>query len=114
MIGDKTIAAIKQAVFAEKESGTAKYGKFHSHHEAWAVVKEEAEELIEEFVNLNRDLAKLLDMLWDDIRRDSFDDFSVDKVKEIRGRAIDVSEESIQLAAMCDKWMDFYNEVECV
>lgn len=109
MIGDETIVAIQQAVFAEKESGTAKYGKFHSHHEAWAVTKEEAEELLEGFVDLNKELHATLDALWVDIRKDGFDDFSADSVHEIMNRAIGVCQEAIQLAAMCDKWMDLFN-----
>lgn len=109
MIGDETIVAIQQAVFAEKESGTAKYGVFHSHHEAWAVTKEEAEELLEGFVDLNKMLNKTLDSLWVDIRKDGFDDFSADAVLDIRDGAVSVCQEAIQLAAMCDKWMDLFN-----
>ena len=89
-----------QAVDAEENAAISEYGLFHSDHEAWAVLKEEVEELLELF-----DEDKIyvdLDKLWGKIRRD--ETISEGDLSDIYKWAKSCAEEAVQVMAMCIKW----------
>ncbi len=72
------------------------YPLFHSQHEAYAVLKEEVEEMCEEAEKCQEHLK--------DIWRSTRGDFGCDYLlQQLRGRAVYVVQEAIQVIAMCDK-----------
>lgn len=100
MISERAIDHIMQAVEAEEDAAIREYGLFHSDHEAWSVLKEEVEELLELF-----DEDKILvdlDNLWGKIRRDKTIDMG--DMTEIYNWAMSCAEEAVQVMAMCLKW----------
>ncbi len=100
MISGRAIDYIMQAVEAEEDAAIRAHGLFHSDHEAWAVLKEEVEELLELF-----DEDKLyvdIDKLWDKVRKDQ--KINNDDVKEIYYWAKSCAKEAVQVMAMCIKW----------
>lgn len=72
---------------------------FHSPHEAYGVIKEEVEELHEELVACEG----LLSDMWHRIREDMG---AEDILRQLKGHAIYAVQESIQVAAMCQKALD--------
>lgn len=100
MISGRAIDYIMQAVEAEEDAAIGAHGLFHSDHEAWAVLKEEVEELVELF-----DEDKIyvdLDNLWGKIRRD--ETIGMGDMTEIYNWAKSCAEEAVQVMAMCIKW----------
>lgn len=100
MISGRAIDYITQAVEAEEDAAIRAHGLFHSDHEAWAVLKEEIEELLELF-----DENKIyvdLDKLWDKVRRD--ETIGMGDMTEIYNWAMSYAKEAVQVMAMCLKW----------
>lgn len=100
MISGRAIDYITQAVEAEEDAAVRAHGLFHSDHEAWAVLKEEVEELLELF-----DEDKLyvdIDKLWDKVRRDK--EIGMGDMTEVYNWAKSCAEEAVQVMAMCIKW----------
>ena len=100
MISGRAIDYITQAVEAEEDAAISEHGLFHSDHEAWAVLKEEVEELLELF-----DEDKLyvdIDKLWDKVRKD--ETISEGDLSDIYKWAKSCAEEAVQVMAMCQKW----------
>lgn len=97
MISGRAIDYIMQAVEAEEDAAIGAHGLFHSDHEAWAVLKEEVEELFDEdkiYVDL--------DNLWGKIRRD--ETIGMGDMTEIYNWAKSCAEEAVQVMAMIQKW----------
>lgn len=91
---------IKHAANNEKDAAIAQHGYFHSQHEAWAVLKEETEEMCQE---VNRGAVQgLLYMLWNDVKHDKKTDQA--KLDEIYDNAFKCACECVQVMAMCLKW----------
>ena len=91
---------IKHAAKNERDAAIAQHGKFHSPHEAWAVLKEEVEEMCQE---VNRGAFQgLLYMLWNDVKHDKKTDQA--KLDEIYENAFKCACEAVQVMAMCLKW----------
>ena len=106
MFGDGSEKALAEAVREELQHGVNKHGWFKSHHEAWAVTKEEVEEVIECFVPLDATVSQNLDMLWDFIRHDDMGgDDAQQLVERIHEVMEELAKECIQVMAMCKKWM---------
>ena len=100
MICGNSKEQIKLAVENEKNAAIAQHGKFHSPHEAWAVLKEEVEEMCQE---VNRGTFQgLLYMLWNDVKHDKKTDQA--KLDEIYNAALACACEAAQVMAMCLKW----------
>ena len=102
MISRRAIDYIIQAVDAEEDAAISEHGMFHSDHEAWAVLKEEVEELVELF-----DEDKLyvdLDKLWNKVRKNQ--KIKNSDVEEIYNWAKSCAEEAVQVMAMIYKWGD--------
>ena len=79
--------------------------QFHSSHEGYAVIKEEAEETGEAYQNMESHLTRMWILL-----RTNWDEEALECVLAVRDRAMNVAAEAIQVAAMCDKYM---NMKEC-
>ncbi len=89
---------IKNSVkgLAEDECGHAviEHGKFNSDHEAYSIIREEAEEAADEL----RSMDIQLENIWNAVKRD--DEIKVDSLYDA---AIRCACECIQVAAMCRK-----------
>lgn len=106
MIGEFTREYLQEAVQAEQEHDDKLHGKFHNHHEAWGVLKEEVEELKEVTASFHREVDSEIEKLWKLIRKDRVEDFAEEDISWIRGNALSIAKEAIQVVGMCDKWED--------
>lgn len=101
MISGKAIDYITQAVEAEEDEAIREHGLFHSDHEAWAVLKEEIEELCE-CLDEQEAMHHRLDLLWDMIRiNNEIDEGDLNLIYDF---AKSCAEEAVQVMAMCIKW----------
>lgn len=73
---------------------------FTSHHEAWAVTKEELEELLTEIDRANLQLSQLL---WQQVKENSVTPYAVGV---LRGTSIAAIESGVKMAALCEKWLE--------
>lgn len=103
MISDKAEMKIIEAVNAELNSCINKRGEFHNHHEAWAVLREEVQEVVECFAPFDKVTDSQLDLLWDSIRHDEMTEVE-ERIKQISEIALELAKETIQVLAMCKKW----------
>lgn len=101
MICERAIDHIMQAVEEEKKAAIGARGLFHSDHEAWAVLKEEVEELCE-CLDEQEAMHHRLDLLWDMIRINN--EIGMGDMTEIYNWAKSCAEEAVQVFAMCLKW----------
>lgn len=99
MIAEKAKESINKAVAYELQNIVNKYGAVYaSEHEAYAILKEEAEEVSEALTGL----TTMLDTIWRRIRENTL---SADIVKACADCAIDVAEEAVQCAAVCERFL---------
>lgn len=90
---------INRLVKKELEEANKVHPMFQSNHEAYAVILEEVEETQDAM-----DGAKVhLKQFWDGVRNDCN---YKDEIAILRGYAIEVAREAIQVAAMCTKAID--------
>lgn len=90
---------VKQACDFELEQAKEAHGlKYHSKHEAWAVLKEEVEEVEFNFNNV-KDQSR---MLWNAIKKNNGECSSY-TIKEIQENAILAMMELSQVWAVCEK-----------
>lgn len=100
MICGNSKEQIKLAAKNEKNVAIAQHDKFHSQHEAWAVLKEEVEEMCQA---VNRGaFQSLLYVLWQDVKHDKAADQA--KLDEVYNAAFSCACECVQVMAMCLKW----------
>jgi len=100
---DELLENIDELVIEELERANAVFPQFHGNHEAWAVLKEEVEEADIENTKVN----KLLDMLWNSVRFNYKKDQLISQCKSLKKHALYNSAENIQVAAMCDKFINY-------
>ena len=100
MIDKKARENILAAVAKEKESAIKNHGYFHSDHEFWAVLCEEAEELQEDSTYI----TGIVRRLWNSVRGDSMFN-NIDTLNTIRENAIEAACEAVQVAAVIDKYL---------
>ena len=101
MISGRAKYYLMQAAEEEQDAAIGAHGLFHSDHEAWAVLREEVEELLE----LLRDEDKryvAMDKLWDKVRRN--EEIGKGDLAEIYDWAKKCAEEAVQVMAMIQKW----------
>lgn len=82
----------------ELERANKLHPPFVDRHQAYAVIKEEIEEAVEEI----KDVENYLKMYWNAIREDDYEEADK-KVKELRNYAKQAISELIQVTAMCKK-----------
>ena len=89
---------IEALIEDELERIVAKHGLFASDHEAWAIIKEELEEVQEDYLQ-----AKTWhNVWWQRIRADDID--NLDVVDDIEKYAIEAIKELVQVIACCRKY----------
>lgn len=97
---------IEEASEYEKYNAITEHGSFHSQHEAWAVLKEEVEEMCQA---INRGIFQsMLYTLWIDVKADKLVDKT--RLNEVREAAMTAACECVQVMAMCDKWGDYHGD----
>ena len=106
MIGVKTGDYLYSAVEAEKINALENHGDFHSHHEGWAILREEVQEVMECSMPFSGVTGSNLDRLWGLIRDDAmFEDEAKMLVEQIYEATEEMTKECIQVMAVCKKWM---------
>jgi len=91
----------KTTLLAEEEliNANAKFPMFRSTHEGYAIIKEEIEETVYELEQINETFARS----WHYIKQNCN---VIDEMVAIKQRAINLAAESIQVAAMAQKFID--------
>jgi len=79
---------------------------FHSEHEAYSILKEEVEEAADEL----EEVQDQLKYMWDGIKRNNSTVYTTEIAKRMKTYAINLSAESIQVAAMCEKFIDSFEK----
>lgn len=90
---------VESLVLKELRSANEKFDMFHSMHEGYAVIKEEVEETEQDLSVVK---IHLKDM-WNNVKEDLG---SVELAKDLKKRAVSMAVESIQVAAMAQKFVD--------
>lgn len=103
MIDKKTEETIRCAVTAEMEAAIKIHGEFNSHHEAYSVLKEECEEVAEQFTLFSNMRKDAMQDLWKRVRSDDVSEMTGPLVSLERA-ATELAEECVQVAAVCNKW----------
>ena len=94
---------VVQLIHEEKLLACEKFGEKHnSYHEAYAVIREEFEEALDEVIKCENSIDKL----WDATKKNKSDWSQRRASEEIYDSAVRLACESIQLAAMARKTMD--------
>lgn len=88
---------IEDMIQQELKEANKEHPMFHSEHEAYAVIKEEIEEASFEFISLENYLGNL----WHKVVIDETNNKRI--YEEMKKASIRAIQESIQVAAMCDK-----------
>lgn len=87
---------IEELVVQELDRANKKYPLFHSPHEAYAVLSEEVEEMVDD-VNV---IIDHMNATWDCVKDDKEIEYWTDRIYK---QAIYAIQEGIQVAAMCEK-----------
>lgn len=97
-------------VIASSETGRAKevHGTtYSSHHEAYGVLAEEVQEAGEEHKSVQKHMEQLLRFV-----RTDYTEGIADCLKVLKQDAIRAAAESVQVAAVCEKWMEGLDHAE--
>ena len=90
---------VRQLVEVELAADNVRFPQFHSTHEGYAVILEEMEETKDQLAAAER----FLSYAWDRVKNDTKAREQVDYVKLF---AINAACEAIQVAAMCQKFLE--------
>ena len=105
------VNSIIDVVRHEQEESMKKYPLFNSTHEGYAVLLEELEEAKEELEKID----KFVEKLWHNVRENAFEDgkyhtkykdSAIVNVLLIYNAAIDLACETVQVAAMANKFVE--------
>lgn len=91
---------IRTLVDKELAAANERFPQFHSRHEGYAVIKEEAEELDAEV----KSVGFYLEEAWEYIKGD--ESLAESEIKCVLQDAINAACEAIQVAAMCRKFLE--------
>ena len=96
---------VEKLVEKELESANERFPQFHSEHEGWAVMQEEAEELREECDSIEM----AMEQLWHRIR----DGIPTAQHVALVGQYAEAAAcEAVQVAAMAQKYLDMLERME--
>lgn len=101
----ESIKSIEPLVQEELDRANKKFPQFASPHEGYAVLLEEVEETTEELENLKWEFEKA----WEDIKKNND---ALEHIKLVKEFAEFVAAESIQVAAMAQKFIDMAEREE--
>lgn len=96
-------AGVRELVREELRRIKTPEKKFHSPHEAWAVLTEEVEEADKELAKVITGNTLLKDMVFEEYSGSDL----VEQLNQIKANAINLSAEAVQVAAVCDKFIEF-------
>lgn len=100
MIAEEATKSIEQAICHELRNIVKKYGPtYASEHEGYAVLMEECQEAAES----DKDMQEHLEKLWTSIRQNEFSNFELSLIYNF---AIGLAEEAVQVAAVCERFME--------
>lgn len=107
MIAEHATELIKDAVECEHSNIVGKYGMVYaSTHEGYAVLLEEVQEACEASKNMQSNL----EAVWDDIRN-NFSEGMESDLRQVKEWALNLAEEAIQCAAVCERFDDTLNSM---
>lgn len=93
---------VKQSVKSELERANEAHPLFNSPHEAYAVIKEEAEEAEYELKYASIHLGEF----WNSVKHDRYEIDMCDCLCAVKECAMNLAAEAIQVAAMAQKAID--------
>ena len=96
---------VKMLVEKELESANERFPQFHSEHEGWAVMQEEADELLEECYSIEMAMEQLWHRILDGIPTAQY-------VPLFEQYAVAAACEAIQVAAMARKYLDMLERMD--
>lgn len=105
----KLIKQIKNLSNEELKRANEKFPLFASHHEGYAIIKEEIEELAQELVDLNMNL----DRMWNHVKENN-KAAAISDADSMRYYAMNAAAEAIQVVAMCEKFIKSFEEAKKV
>ena len=101
------IRSIEPLVSEELARANEKFPQFASAHEAWAVIKEEVEEAAAELISVDGELSGV----WVFTKVNGIGNCK-NHLMRMKGYAINLSAEAIQVAAMAQKELDLLERME--
>lgn len=93
---------VRALVDKELSAANKRFPQFHSQHEGYAVILEEQEEADRETDHISWELEQA----WSEIKRNSKPDLYIMRARDF---AINAACEAIQVAAMCQKFLEMEN-----
>lgn len=100
MFDENAKKSVKQAVCYELQNIVKKYGPvYNSTHEAYAVLREEADEVNEATERLEAQLSEI----WTNVKMNWKDDKRLYGAKET---ALQIALEAVQVAAVCERFIE--------
>ena len=109
--------AVLEAVKQEYLACVGNHGAFRNHHEAYAVLLEELEEVLDEMGAFYDSSKFARKMLWGLIKGDKMSDDDSDSdilVSGLKSLAIIMIQEAVQVAAVSQKWLDLIDRERAV
>ena len=106
MISKEAQDRIALAVEEEITAAISKHGQFRNQHEAWAVLQEEIDEVIDASAVFGNTVADAMAEIWELVKQDKLPDKELEEnpLWQIFGKALNLACECVQVAAMCDKY----------
>lgn len=100
---DEIIKAVKLLAEEEKSRGDALYGKNHSRHESYAVLKEELEECEDEMEGIYHKMERI----WKMVKADAKQSDMLGELNALILNCLCMTAEAVQVTAMAMKMHDF-------
>lgn len=106
MISKEAQDRIALAVEEEITAAISKHGQFRNQHEAWAVLQEEIDEVIDASAVFGNTVADAMAEMWELVKQDKLPDKELEEnpLWQIFDKALNLACECVQVAAMCDKY----------
>ena len=106
MIDEGMKRAIETLAWEELQRANMRFPQFASTHEGYAIIKEEIEETEQELI----DMKESLKGIWTKTKMNSLI-MAKKHSREMRECALNLAAEAIQVAAMCDKFLNLPNDI---